>query len=48
MWRKRNPSALLVGLQIGAATVENSIEFSQKTRNGTSFLSSDSTAGIIP
>ena len=26
LWRKGNPSALLVGLQTGAATVENSIE----------------------
>ena len=35
MWRKRNPSALLVGMQTGAATVENSMEFPQKTKNGT-------------
>ena len=27
LWRKGNPSALLVGLQTGAATVENSMEF---------------------
>ena len=32
---KGNPSALLVGLQPGAATVENSMEFPQKTKNGT-------------
>ena len=37
MWRKGNPSSLLVGMQIGAATVENSIEFSQKSNNGTAF-----------
>ena len=30
LWRKENPSALLVGLQTGAATVENSMEFPQK------------------
>ena len=30
MWRKGNPSAVLVGLQTGAATVENSMEFPQK------------------
>ena len=30
MWRKWNPSALLVGMQTGAATVENSIEFPKK------------------
>ena len=31
-WRKENPSALLVGMQTGAATVENSMEFPQKTK----------------
>ena len=36
-WRKGNPSALLVGMQTGAATVENSMEFPQKTKNGTAF-----------
>ena len=35
MRRKRNPLALLVGMQTGAATVENSMEFPQKTENGT-------------
>ena len=30
MWRKWNPSALLVGMQTGAATVENSMEIPQK------------------
>ena len=30
MQRKGNPSALLVGMQTGAATVENSMEFPQK------------------
>ena len=34
---KGNPSALLVGMQTGAATVENSTEFPQKTKNGTAF-----------
>ena len=33
MQRKRNPFALLVGLQTGAATLENSMEVSQKTKN---------------
>ena len=40
-WRgcreKENPSALLVGMQSGAATVENSMEFPQKTKHGTAF-----------
>ena len=33
MWRKGNLTTLLVEMQIGAATVENSMEFSQKTKN---------------
>ena len=37
MWRKGNPSALLVGMQTGAAIVENNMEFPQKTKNGTAF-----------
>ena len=35
MWRKGNPSAQLVGMQIGAATVESSMEIPQKIKNGT-------------
>ena len=34
MWRKRNPHALLVGMQVGAATVESSVELPQKVKNG--------------
>ena len=30
MWRKGNPHTLLVGMQIGVATVENSMEVPQK------------------
>ena len=37
MWRKWNLSALLLGMQTGAATMENSMEFPQKTKNGTAF-----------
>ena len=37
MQRKGTPSALLVGMQTGEATVENSMEFPQKTKNGTAF-----------
>ena len=37
MWRKGNPSALLVGMQTGVATVENSMEFPQKIKNETAF-----------
>ena len=34
---KGNPSALLVGMQTGAATGENTMEFPQKCKNGTAF-----------
>ena len=34
-WRKGTPSALLVGMQTGTVTVENSMEFPQKIKNGT-------------
>ena len=37
LWRKGNPRILLVGMQTDAVTVENSMEFSQKTKNGTAF-----------
>ena len=37
MWRKGIPSALLVGMQTGAAIVENTMEFRQKTKNGIAF-----------
>ena len=33
MWRKRNPLALLVRMQTGAVTVENSMEAPQKVKN---------------
>ena len=33
--KKGNPTALLVGMQTGEATVENSMELPQKTKNGT-------------
>ena len=35
-------------MQTGAATVENSMEFSQKTKNGTAFWPRDSTIENIP
>ena len=42
MWRKGNPSALLVGVQTGAATMENSMEFPQKTELPNLFLRTSS------
>ena len=47
MWRKGNPCALLVGMHAGTATVQNNMEFPQKTKNGTAFQSCNSTARII-
>ena len=44
MWKKRNSFALLVGMQIGAATVESSMEIPQKIKNGTALWPSDSTS----
>ena len=38
MWRKENSSTLLVGMQTGEATMENSMEFPQKIKNGTAHL----------
>ena len=37
LWRKENPSILLMVKQTGEATVENSMEFPQKTKNGIDF-----------
>ena len=48
MRKKGNPSALLVGMQTGVATVENSMEFPQKTEKGTVLLPSNCAAVIIP
>ena len=48
LWRNGNISAFLVGMQTVAATVENSMDFPQNTKNGPAFLPGDSTAGIIP
>ena len=37
MRRKGNPNTLLVGMQIGAATVENSMEFPHNSKNAITF-----------
>ena len=37
MWRKGDLSVLFLRMQIGAATVENSMECSQKIKNGVAF-----------
>ena len=47
MLRKGNPFALLVGMQTGAATMESSIEISQKVKHVFAFWPSDHTSGNI-
>ena len=44
---KGNHFALLVKMQIGAATVESSMEIPQKIKNGSAFWPSDLTSGNI-
>ena len=47
MWRKGNPCALLVGMSVGAATIENIMEFLQKIKYRNT-ISSNSTSGYLP
>ena len=48
MWRKGNPSALLVGMQTGKANVENSMEFPQKTKMELPFDPAIPLLGLYP
>ena len=48
MWREEKPRALLVGIQTGATTVENSMKLTPKIKNGTALRLSDSSSGYIP
>ena len=45
---KGNPHALLVGLQIAAATMENSMGFPQKIKNRSALWSMNFTSGYLP
>ena len=47
VWRKGNPPTLLVGTSIGTATVENSMEVPQKTKNRINIWSSNPTPGHL-
>ena len=47
MWRKGNPFALLVEMQIGTATVESSMRLPQKIKNGSAFWPSNPTSGYV-
>ena len=46
-WRKGDPSALLLGMQTGAATVESSMEIPPKIKSGTAFSPSNPSSGNI-
>ena len=48
MWRKGNPCALLVGLKIGAAPMENSIEVLQIIKDRTTYDPAISLLSIYP
>ena len=48
MWRKGNPRALLVGMQTGAATVENSMEISQEIKIELAYYSVFPLLGMYP
>ena len=47
MEKKGNPTPLLVGMQVCAATMKNSMEVPQKTENRVVILFSNSTPGYI-
>ena len=48
MRRKGNPSALLVGRQAGAATLENSMKVPQKVKNRATLRPSNCTTRYLP
>ena len=48
MWRNGNSLTLLVGMQTGAAALENSVEIPQKINNTTSLQPSNITARNLP
>ena len=47
VWRKGNPPTLLVGMEIGTTTTENSREVPQKTKYRTSICSGNPTPGHL-
>ena len=46
--RKKNTRTLLMGMQTGAATVENSMAVPQKAKNRTTLQSKNHTTGYLP
>ena len=47
-WRKGNPPTLLVGMQAGAAALENSMEIPQKAENRATLQPSKCTTEHLP
>ena len=47
VWRKGNPPTLLLGMWVGAANEENSMEVPQKSKNRITIWSSNPTPGHI-
>ena len=48
MWRNGNPLTLLIGMQTGAAALENSVEVPQKIKNRSALGPSNSTTRNLP
>lgn len=48
MWRKGNLSALLVGMLIGVATTEDSMEIPEKIKHKNTIWSNNSTLRYLP
>ena len=48
MWRKRNTHALLLGMQIAVAILENSMDFPQITDNRNDLWGNNCTTGYLP
>ena len=48
MWIKRSPLALLVGMQAGTATLENSMEVAQEVENSVTLDLAIALLGIYP
>ena len=48
VWRKGNPLKLLVGMQAGTDTLENSMEIPQEVKNRATLRPSNCTTGYLP
>ena len=48
MWKKGSPLTLLLGMQTGTATLENSIEAPQKVKNRTALQTRNYTTRYLP